>query len=169
MTVLQFAENLVDERWTVSIDGRPNDVPKPKIILEGEQKRQRTSIDERDEIVVEDGGTQEFTPKGIGWTEEDVTFVVTFDLRTADSRERFFGYRQETSSDPLGSGERYGGLAGEMKRILDTARKGEKEYDLVTAYQFNDLTSETGGSVWRGQYTVRFEVRSTTINPDPQP
>jgi hypothetical protein len=46
------------------------------------------------------------------------------------------------------------------------SRKGAGEYDLVTAYQFNDLTGQPGGQVRHGDYTVRFEELARSLDPD---
>lgn len=167
MTKLDFAEALIDSRWETSISGRPNDVPKPTIYREAPEDVRRTSLDEADELVIKDGGTVTYEPKSVGWVEEEVRTPVLYDIRTTKGRTRYEGERQTSPGDPLGDAPRYGGLVGEVKRIIDTARKGEKEFDLVTASEFNNLTPEMGGQVWRGQYTVYLEQRAAQIDPTP--
>jgi hypothetical protein len=159
---VQFAEALLDARWRESYPGRA-DVPKPAILIENQPGIRQVSLTDRDDIVVRHGGTVDFSPVDLGWNSEKVEALVTIEIRTAESRERFEG---TLTGAGLGTREEDGGLTGEVKRVLDSARKGAGEYDLVTAYQFNDLTGQMGGQVWRGDYTVRFEELARSIDPD---
>jgi len=167
MTVIQFARNLIRSRWQVSHPDRPNNVPVPEFLLEADPDKVQVSIADTDLITVQDGAPVNYEPVGVGWKAQNVDLVVNYDIRTTVSRERMFGYRLR-EKDGLGDPEPHGGLIGEVKRILDTARTGEKEYDLITASQFNDLSGEVGGGIWRGQFVVRFEQRAASIGVDPR-
>lgn len=149
---------LLDSEWSVSYPGR-TDVPKPKIIAEATDKK-RHNLKDSDLLTVRDGGPQDFTPQGVGWIEEKVIARVTVDIRTVHSRERLLGYL-----DGNGVPEPYSGLAGEVKRILDSNRKGFNAWHTVKADPFNDLSGQMGFHHWRGEYEVVLTNYANTINP----
>ena len=169
MTAVQAIEALLDTNWTESITGRSTDVPKPTFDLQ--QSNLKRSLRTRDSCNVEDGGDTDIEPLGIGWTHEATTSRVSIDLRTADrsidgikvnGRERLFGSRPG-----IASSDRYSGLSGEVKRILDTHRKGFAEFDLVVLSPFRDISGQTGQNHYRAVADVTLYQVADEINPDP--
>lgn len=146
---------LLEQEWTEDVDGREEPVPKPRIIQAEEVKR--VDLSEGDVIYVKDGGITSKEAAGLGWNEEKQIDLVTLDIRTIDAhggRERLEGVRDETTLEA----EKYGGLVGEVERIVDEHRKDLAEYQLVEAYEINDISQEQGF----GRYRVDFELRLHT-------
>lgn len=161
-TDLDFLAFVLEERWEPAIDGRQVDVPEPKIVIATTQEETRVNTATNDVIFVRDGGPQTFAPRSAGYTAERIETPLTVDIRTAEGRERFVGIRNENNE-----AERYGGLYGETKRILETIRKGEAEYDLVVPPEWNDLSEDLGFGHWRGAWTVRLTQVANNIDPSP--
>lgn len=161
-TDLDFLATVLDDGWEPSITGRSVDVPKPTIIIATTEDRTRVNTAKEDVIFVRDGGPQQVTPKSVGWTEERIETPLSVDIRTSQGRERFVGIR-----DTANNADRYGGLYGETKRILDTIRKGSKEFDWVAPPEWNDLSEDMGYGTWRGTWTVRLTQIAETIDPSP--
>ena len=172
MTAIQYVQTLLDTRWEESISGREVDVPKPKLMRESAENLRRINLDMEDVLLLRDGGVTSIEPQSFGWQEERLLSHVTIDARTSgeagavSGRERLWGYRGVGDLEP-NEAERYGGLQGEIKRILDTGRKGDQENDLIYATEQNDLSAEMGGQVWRGTTEVQLDVRANQINPEP--
>lgn len=170
MTAIQYFETLLENNWTPSISGREVEVPKPKIWRESSAKQRKLNLDQHDVLILRDGGVTEISPQSFAWHEERVVSIVTVDMRTTGEagdvpgRERLWGYRGKGSLAE-NEAESYGGLQGEVKRIIDTVRKGEHEFDLIIADSQNDLSGEMGGQVWRGTTEVTLDVRASQINP----
>lgn len=162
MTAVQYVQEVLDANWTPSITGRPNDVPKPEMVRESQLGDRRMNLDHNDYLVISDGGISDISPQSLGWTEEELTSRVTVDIRTSQSRERLWGERDGNNDGP-----RYGGLVGEAKRIIDTKRKGDKEFDLIIGFEANDLSGQMGGHIWRATFDIRLESRASTIDPSP--
>lgn len=167
MTSISFVLNLIDNRWHEEIEGRIEPVEKPAIArqLEDARRRLRTT----DLLEVQDGGSSQVTPLGIGWNEEEVTSRITIDIRTTSRDEipgnqRLFGVRGED-----GLPERYGGLTGEVRRILDTVRKGHGEYELIEGFEVNDISGTTGRGHYRAVVEVRLTEYALSIDPEPYP
>lgn len=160
MTAVQYVEYILDNNWTKSVSGRNNDVPKPDIVRESEEGKRRMNLQKNDFLIISDGGISNIEPQSFGWVEEATTARVTVDMRTAYSRARLWGERDSNNDSPT-----YGGLVGEVKRIIDTKRKGDKEFDLVTGFEANDLSGQMGGKVWRATFEIRLENRAKNINP----
>lgn len=158
---LQYFEILLANRWQSDISGRIEEVPEPSVIIAGDEDTTRVNF-QNDQIFVRDGGPQGLTPKGAGWGHEESETLVTLDIRTTQSRGRLEGFRDENNES-----ERYGGLRGETKRILDSVRKGDKEYDLIEGFEWNDLSEEVGFGNWRGEWEVRVTQHASNIDPQP--
>lgn len=172
MTAIQYVEHILDANWESNISGREREVPQPDIIRESAQSLRRMNLDERDQVMLRDGGVTTIEPQSFGWSEERLVSHVTIDARTTgeggdvSGRERLWGWRG-IGSLADNEAERYGGLMGEVKRILDTIRKGDEEFDLVLTTEQNDLSAEMGGQVWRGTTEVMLDVRVNEIDPTP--
>lgn len=172
MTAVQYVEHLLENNWEPSITGRVEDVPQPGIYRESAESLRRMNPDTEDVLLIRDGGITQIEPQSFGWVEERLVSRVTIDARTTGEagsvpgRERLWGYRGVGNLDP-NEAERYGGLQGEVKRILDEVRKGDEEFDLVIADEQNDLSAEMGGQIWRGTTEVTLDIRANTIDPTP--
>lgn len=167
MSAIQYVEYILDNEWEESIDGRWNDVPEPWLGRENENTKE--TLRTKDVVEVQDGGSMSKEPASLGWLEETKEYLVTIDIRTADRRlagEKIDGrVRLEGERNENNESERYGGLTGEVERILDLHRRGDKEYDLVEGFEINDVSGTTG----RGHYRATAEVRLHEIaqNIDP--
>lgn len=159
MTVVQLIEALLKQNWTKSISGRYHDVPQPLFVREKSQLQDQLRT--QDVAYVRDAGDEDHTPLGFGWTHQTVEAVVAVELRSADRRVegtttdgriRTLGYRNTTGgTDQFGlsnlESERWGGLAGESKRILLDNRKGVAEFDIVgDDLRVQDVSGNQGGT-----------------------
>jgi hypothetical protein len=169
MTVIQAAEALLDQNWEKTITGRATDVPKPEIVLE--QSVSKSDLKTQDYARIVDGGDMTFEPRGFGWTHQKIEADVTVELRSAtrridgtriDGRERMFGSRPGMSEP-----DRYVGLTGETKRILEDHRKGFAEFDLVLASTIRDTSANEGVNVYRADVDIAFVQHADNINPAP--
>lgn len=162
---LQYVKYVLADsgRWTKSISGRPNDVPKPAFTLEGDDTK--LSLRTEDYIEIEDGGVTSITPQSVGWDEEKRQRVVSVDIRTAtrrvqgtktDGRIRMYG---ERGGGTLNANEapRWGGVAGEASRVLHEVRDRDQEFDVVETFEARDLSGELNP----GHYRVVLEVELT--------
>jgi hypothetical protein len=159
---LQYFEHLLDAEWeplASNVQGRDNDVPKPKIVIATDENTKRLNLASTDLLFIREGGSQQLTPRSVGWTEEDRETKVTIDLRTSESRGRLEGFRDSNNVK-----EEYGGLRGEVKRILDTVRKGDKEYNWIDGYEYRPLSEEVGYANWRGAWEVKLTELAADIN-----
>lgn len=157
---LSYLQTLLDENWQEDVEGRVQSVPKPLIVLAGESSVSRVSQIDGDIIFITDGGPQSFTPKSVGWDHRETEALSTIDIRTQRGRGRLVGVRDENNE-----GESYGGLRGEILRILDLVRRGDKEYDLINSYEWNDLSEEVGFQFYRGTWEVRLTQIAEDIDP----
>jgi|AntDeeMetagen681_2_1112603.scaffolds.fasta_scaffold01718_3 hypothetical protein len=167
MTAIQAVEQLLEDNWESeadAVDGRINDVPQPYILREKDTDRRRVNLQDGDYIFVIDGGKPVIEPRSLGWTEERIETIVALDIYTSHSRERLLGERQSDGTNEGNVGESYGGLAGETKRIMDVHRKGFQEWDMLIASTFDDLQSQTGAGIWRGQWELRMVQIASNIN-----
>lgn len=163
----QLFRDLLDEEWVEDadeVDGRVKDVAKPTIIAEKGQKRHDLSNSPL--CTVRDGGTGVIEPIGLGWEADRSTDLISLSLECTEEHggEVYMnGYRAGPDGDEANDldpyeAEAYGGLTGEVKRILDTYRKGVAEYQLVEGYEVDDASGEMGYGRWR----VDVEVRLTS-------
>ena len=160
-TTLSYLRNLIENSWEEGISGRRNDVPTPFVMMASNIQQTRVSQYDGDVIFIRDGGTESHTPKGAGWTHRGVESMVTVDIRTQHSRERLEGARNDNNE-----AERYGGLRGEVQRILDSVRKGDKEFDWINGYEWNDLSEDVGFQFFRGTWEVRLTQVANEIDPE---
>jgi len=167
MTAIQYVEYILENNWEPSIDGRWNDIPEPWIGRENEETKK--TLRTQDVVEVQDGGSASVEAASLGWLEETSEYLVTIDIRTADRRikgEAVDGrVRLEGERDENNESERYGGLIGEIKRILDVHRRGDKEWDLVEGFEVNDVSGTTGRGHYRATIEVRLHQIAATIDP----
>lgn len=161
-TALAYLRNVLRDNWQEDITGRLNTVPAPYILLEADSQNTRVSQIDGDVIFVTDGGPQNIEPKGAGWGHRGTESLVSLDVRTQHSRGRLEGVRDDNNE-----AERYGGLRGECQRILDTIRRGDKEYDLINGFEWNDLSGDVGFQYWRGTWEIRLTQVADNIDPEP--
>jgi hypothetical protein len=163
-TSLQYFEALLADRWQPTYDGpagtRSNDVPQPTIAIATDKAAKRLDPRREDLLFVRAGGAQQLTPRSVGWTEQRTETLVTLDCRTTQSRQRLEGTRNGANEK-----EAYGGLRGEVKRILDTVRTGDKEFDWVNGYEYRPLSEDMGFGNWRGAWEVRLTELAEDIQP----
>lgn len=152
MTSIQAWAEIIDNDWTTHNDFG---TPKPTVL---EEKEDSTSHTRGNDICrVNDGGPQSREPGGLDFTERDITTRLTVELRTAESRERMFGERTSptTSEDS--------GLVATVLRIFESYRKGHAEWDLVDAYEVNDVSGNVGMNRWQATVEVRLETFAQQI------
>ena len=159
-TDLDFLAYVLENRWQEDVPGRMQSVPEPKIVIATSEDETRVNTAVNDVIFVRDGGAQTREPRSAGYMAERVETPVAVDIRTAEGRDRFVGIRDDNNE-----AESYGGLYGETKRILETIRKGEAEYDLTVPPEWNDLSEDFGFGHWRGVWTVRLTQVASEIDP----
>lgn len=158
MTAIQYVEYILSHNWEEDVDGRVHPVPEPRIKLEKDDPKDRLRT--HDVLRIQDGGVETRTPRGVGYNEEDATSLVTVILKTTESRERLEGHR-----DSNNDAESYGGLKGEVKRILELNRKHPKEFSLVEGFEWKDQLSLVGKGLYRGSWEVRLQEIGATMDP----
>ena len=161
-TALAYLQTLLEDNWQEDVTGRVETVPKPFILMASDGARTRVSQLDGDAIFVADGGPQTVTPKAAHWDHRQLESLATIDIRTQRSRGRLEGVRDDNNES-----ERYGGLRGEVQRILDSVRRGDKEFDLIDGYEWNDLSEDVGFQFWRGTWEVRLTQVAEDIDPSP--
>lgn len=166
--VERYLVTLLDSEWTESIDGRDNDVPKPKITEEDEDAQE--TLRTRDLVEVTSGRTiREW--QGIGGFERRREVPATIVLRTAERRVDGQPIDPEVrlkgDRDANNAAERWGGLVGETLRILESVRKGEHEHDMVNAFEWEDTSNLAGRGNFRADVEVRLTRVAQVIDPSP--
>jgi hypothetical protein len=169
-------EYILETNWVAGADGddpgitgRRHRVPEPQIDIEEDTSNVRFRT--TDHVNIEDGGDEVHEAMDVGYQHEAVDSFVTIVIRTSErppeeptverpGRVRFLGGRDATN-DP----ENYGGLKGEIKRILDLHRTGDKEFDLVRATKWRDETGLTSKNRFRGAWDVQLDQRAAELNP----
>lgn len=169
----QLFADLLDTEWIEDADkvtGRVRDVPKPKILAEKAVKRH--DLSRQPLIEVKDGGAATKEPKGLGWHEEQKVAQLQITIQLVDEHNgevRMNGYRAgpdgdaDHGLDPYEK-ESYGGLSGEVERILDQNRKGLAEYQLVEAFELDDVSDQMEYGRYRVDVNVRLHGEVTVIN-----
>lgn len=160
LTALSYLQTLLDDHWEEMVDGRSQTVPKPLILLASDSDTSRVSQIDGDVIFIKDGGPESVEPKGAHWDHREIETLVTIDIRTQRGRGRLMGVRNDQNVS-----EDYGGLQGEVQRILDLHRRGDKEFDLIDGYEWNDLSEDVGFQFWRGTWEVRLTQVADNIDP----
>lgn len=153
-----MAERL-EADWEEMIAGRSEPVPQPKIIHRSERRERMTATD----ILEVSGGSRQSTPASVSWAAQRVDERVSLDIRTDQGSDRLYGVRLAD-----GSSERYGGILGEVTRILDSHRKGYgTEYDLIDGYEVQNLDHQAGPERHRCVVEVEFSQRAVNVWTDP--
>lgn len=158
MSVVEFLQRLLEERWHESIAGRPNDVPRPAIIETTQDVKRRLNTE--DVIHVTAPGTTRLEPKGfreIG-LEDDMQLAFRAQRRDTpdgvhdDPFKRMFGTR-----DGNNEAHRWPGIVGEAQRIVLSVYQGHKEFDKITPPRIDDLSDQTGPNEARAEMGVDTE------------
>lgn len=157
-TANYYLQHLLEHNWTASIPGRVQDVPQPNVALVADIDLGRVNVQSDDWIFIHDGRAS-VTPRSVGWDEKRYDTDATIDIRTAESRARLEGTRNDQNEK-----ERLGGIRGEVERILDSVRRGDKEFDWVNGYEYRNLSEEMGYANWRGVWEVELTELAHTID-----
>lgn len=148
---------LLEDRWQEEYSGRSEDVPVPNIIRAAAQEdrsRRAANYTDNDVIYVRDGGDPDISPASVGFRDFHIEQVIDVEIRTSHSSDRLYGV----------DGENYGGLAGEVQRIIDSARYGVGPYEYVWYDTFSDESEDYGADTWVGTWPVRFIAYASPIN-----
>lgn len=162
MTAVQFVYTILDSNWesdAANVTNRDEDVPKPGII-EGVNEKTRHEWQNEGLLVVKDGGITDRTPKGLNWQYEEIEDLVTVRCQSRLDRQHVNGRRDQNNE-----AENYGGLTGEVIRILHLYRKGQKEYDVIKGYEVNDVSDGAGAGRWRSDVEIRLTDMARKVNP----
>jgi len=183
-TKFQAVKTLLKENWAESISGRANDVATPEYIQQ--QTVSQADLKTSDYVRIVEGGGTTFTPRGFGWTHQQVEADVTIEIRSAtrrvdgiktESHNRVFGYRGVDDDNVYGGGAygngiygaeavgRYPGLAGEVRRILDLYRKGWAEWCRIASSETRNESSAEGKNVHRADIDVALIQEAERIQP----
>lgn len=158
--IVEYVTNELTARWTPSYPGRFNDVPEPSIIQGSSEDESRVNLATGDYIFVYRGGPESHEARSLSWTEERNEYLATVDIRTSENRSRLMGTRG-ANNEPSA----YGGLKGEVERILETLRKGDQEFDWIDGYEFQDMSRDMGYGNWRGAWEVRLTEIAREVSP----
>jgi len=158
---LEYLRTVIQNRWTESVGVRTNDVPYPgddRIYLDTEERKIRHRA--QSDLLVLEKGTRNNEPQGFGHTSRGETTTVTIKCKSSDSRARVVGKR--TGSNEC---DDYGGLSGEVQRILDEVRTGHKEFSTIQSTEtFANHSLEESG-VYREDVEVELDIIARVINP----
>lgn len=169
-------EYILNEEWVEGADGdspgvtgRNYTVPKPQIDIEEDTSniRFRTT----DHVNISDGGDEIYEAMDVGYEHEAVDSFVTITVRTSERPpdapdvDRPGRIRFEGGRDANNASESYGGLKGEIKRILELYRKGDREFDIIQATTWRDETGITSKNRFRGAWDVQLDQRARKISP----
>lgn len=168
MTVIQYVQYLLEQNWTKSRDGRVFDVPEPEIYTENEE--QQVDYKRHDSAEIVDNGYMDTEPTDFAYAHERQTIRVGVDIRSKtrridgeriDGRRRTFGYRNTTPSTDQhglqpGEAEPWGGLTGEVKKIINDHRKRHQEFDVILVTGISDTSGTTGVNSYRAKVDIEF-------------
>lgn len=170
LTEYQATKALLEQEWEASISGRSTDVPEPDVVLQ--QNVSQDDLRTGPVARVVDGGGKTFEPRGFGWTHQKVEADVTVELRTADRRvdggvtqsghDELFGDRPGIAEP-----DRYVGLTGELRRILDANRNGFAEFCRVLSSATQDESAAEGTNYYRADVDITFVQEADPIDPAP--
>lgn len=168
-----FTAYALDNMWEERATMRSQEVPQPAIFLES--NKSKANLKKGDVIIVRNGGLSSFEPATLGHNEESNTQFVNLDIRTVDrNRENFsdsimspgytrlFGKRDVRTN----TGEKYGGLIGECRRIFHELRRGSNEFNKIQITEVNDVSDQEGVNHYRAIMTIRFETIAENITVD---
>lgn len=162
MAARDILKTLLEREWTPDIPDRDETVDEPRI--EKSKDLKRTGLEEGALIIVKDGGATNVEPSSLGWDHERVETLLTLDIRTTDENgghEQVYGVYDEDTLET----ENYGGLVGEVKRILDTYRRGVGDWCTVEGYEIDDISDEQGFGRYRVEFQVRLRTGPEVIDP----
>jgi len=167
MTNARWFNDLITAEWGNENDEFSTDLDRPSIVTEGADGRRDRSQHVRDQpvIFVQDGGRPMFNAASIGYRERHVEAKLQLDIETTFGRDHLIGTVDET----------YGGLSGEVQRIMDKYRRGMQNnppvpdpgYDILLFEQFDDQIAQRGADRWGGVWTVIFITFAGKIAQDP--
>jgi len=167
MTTANWLQDVLNAEWANPADDPlSTDQPQPSTVVGGSQAPRRRSV-QADEpyIFITDGGNPVIEPRSVGYREEHSETILSVDIETNEGREALVGTVTNT----------YGGLAGEVKRIVDKYRRGTGDnapvpdpgYDIITFDTFENEVEQRGADRWGGVWTVRFITFASKIGQDP--
>lgn len=162
MNKIEFVKLLIDQNWKADVTGRDHSVPKPRIVSSGEAKR--TQLQNQDELYVKDGGNTTKETAGLEWEAERQTEQVAIEVRTIGDRG---GRRRLTGDvdDTTLESEDYGGLVGEVERIVDVHRRGEGDYQAVIITEKEDNSDMMGFNKYRADIQIELPTGPYDLNP----
>lgn len=161
MTAVTQIFNLIQDSWQTSRPGRTNDLPDlvengGRVHLFGPDRDvPKERLRGIDAVHVMDGGTQNWEPAGLNYSEETVTSRVDIVISTGHSNERFYGHLESAS---FAQADPDSGLLGEVKAIITENRKGGAGWDLIIPRDWNDNSENYGKNYWKG--VVNIELQS---------
>lgn len=165
MTDANWVRDLLDSQWQESYPTRDTDVPNPTVVVEGDESRRSVQFDTQDVIFTMDGGLPLIEPKSLGYGEERVESTIDIEMMTSVDRFRLLGDVDED----------YGGLSGEVRRIIDEFRLGvpadadirDPGYDVLVYDTFDDEIGDRPAHEWGGTWTITFINFAEPISQDP--
>jgi len=182
VSALQWMAYILDTEWVAGADGdspgitgRDYLVPKPEMDLRAREGNMR--LRNKDHINIDDGGDEIHTPASVGYGNETIESFVEVTIRTTHRPpdppdvsglpyvENPGEVRFEGARDSNNQAEAYGGLRGEVKRILELYRKGDREFDLIVGTTWRDEAGLTGKNHYRGTWVVALDDRLSEVNP----
>ena len=150
----RFMFKLLQDEWQEDVEGREMSVPEPVIVEgAGDGSRRAQNTADSDIIRVLDGGDPILEPGSVGFRDRYLEQVIDVEIRTSHSQDRMFGLDEED----------YGGLAGEVQRIVDTVRYGAGPYDYIWYDTVTEASEDYGADIWNVEWPVRFKVYSDAI------
>lgn len=182
MSALQWMRYILETEWVEGADGddpgvpgRKFPVPKPTMDIRVDESNIR--LRNQDHINITDGGDETHEPASLGYQNETVESFVDVTIRTTHrppdapdildvpyvenpGEVRFEGARDEDNE-----AEAWGGLRGEVERILKLYRMGDKEFDLIVGQTWRDEAGMTGKNYYRGTWSVALDNRLMDVSP----
>ena len=153
----ELMAQILEARWQEDNEFRNEPVPKPLIREAGgtdDTDRRAENLSDTDIIWVRDGGDPDLSPASVGFRDMHLEQVIDVEIRTAVGQERMFGTEEED----------YGGLAGEVQRIVDSIRFGIGSYEYVWYDTVTEASEDYGAGIWHVEWPVRFIAYSNTIS-----
>jgi len=182
MSALQWMAHVLETEWVEGADGdspgvpgRTFPVPKPTMDLRAREGDIR--LRNQDHINIADGGDETHEAASLGYQNETVESFVEVTIRTTHRPpdapdvssvpyvENPGEVRFEGARDANNEAEAYGGLKGEVKRILELYRMGHREFDLIVGTTWRDEAGITGKNHYRGTWLVALDDRLGEVNP----
>jgi len=161
MTTARWVRDVLQDQWGSGDNSPPS---QPNITVEGDEGKRSVHHLDNDVIFTQDGGLPTVRPQSIGFREEYVEASIDVEIVTSQGRERLLGLISES----------YGGLSGEVKRIVDKYRIGypsdgnqaDPGYDIARIDTFDDQIGARGADMWAGTWTITFITYANQIGQD---